>query len=1065
MMAMSITPHLLIVLTLLPSFALAEPSTEQLIDKLVRKSGSFFYDDDADEIAKSLRGGEHREKAKTLLNDHINNAKGRDLKDALLAHWSVFGEKSTAPILLKVAKREPTWALVTLENLSHRKITSKALRQWIVDSLKNKNLEIRYHAAGINGNYGEESVQALIDILKNPLVPPTWDQDKKNDLVREVINRMIENGSARFIDPLLEIAEHSHSTPRAVQALMDLQDSWNAASRAKIIARLQDLFNRPYLPGRFAAATALAKLGIPTGTGFLLDGLDAETKFAEMDRIRHLNALRPLLKKDPIPNEILSWEINFAKIAEDLKKDFASKGWPTTDKRTLPTELTPIDEKVFQTLRKGGHQSEVPNQELLKTIDKIVSNPPDFDYKIDNRSPEFLSWAARCFLANDRKRAAQMLDLSRQWGGDDEDLLKDAFASHVVNTVELAITEFFKGNDRKALKMLQDFGGVARQILLNDNERGKTLLDDLLRREKLGILDREPPPISENFDQIPVAQRVRFLINSLDTITVFQGGYPGGVDFSEDPRVAKLIEIGDPAVPSLIDCIESDRRLTRSVKRWRSHTSAMLLGVREPALLALMSIMRIEAFDVGYTSDTFTSRGDAKARELATRLRAYWKKFGHMSLDERMMVVLQAPESSPKELYEAAWNISTLGAIEIIGTTFGTGGIKKDSKGKNPAIAKFDNPTVAEAILAAMDRTITLQREILEPQDDFEIERFTNCLGNLGDPRIEDEMRRRWSSAPDSGPAWPFVIAAKRCGKGALFDEIAEAFADGSLALKVDGKIQSAPAPSDISPFINSFIGFDDLPSQKALAALADSRHPFFPATVRGIARENHGSGDDHWSRHPFWYPVALAALENKRPTGRTFWLTERGYISNSDAPQNGDGIEDWLKALNPASNVTQKELLQDCAALALVDRVPGLPRYHLLAPDREERLARIRFLTKAWAGRMKEPDYDLQKAVGFYFAGNYLTPELTPLTKPATEADVASGRAVFTIKNSQLADLGIPLPAQATIGKGEDAESVAVIQAERFENGKTLCGILGRHRFESVPLSELNNLRPMNAE
>ena len=175
MMAMSIIPHLLIVLTLLPSFALAEPSTEQLVDKLVRESGSFFYNDDAEEIAKSLRDGKHCEKAKTLLNDHIDNVKGRDLKNALLAHWS--------------------------------------------------------------------------------------------------------------------------------------------------------------------------------------------------------------------------------------------------------------------------------------------------------------------FCCRHR---------SRQWGGDDEDLLKNAFANHVDNTVEFAITEFFKGNDRKALKMLQDFDGVARQILLNDNERGKTLMDDLLRHEKLGILDREP---------------------------------------------------------------------------------------------------------------------------------------------------------------------------------------------------------------------------------------------------------------------------------------------------------------------------------------------------------------------------------------------------------------------------------------------------------------------------------------------------------------------------------------------------------------------------------------------
>jgi len=42
-------------------------------------------------------------------------------------------------------------------------------------------------------------------------------------------------------------------------------------------------------------------------------------------------------------------------------------------------------------------------------------------------------------------------------------------------------------------------------------------------------------------------------------------GQPGWVNLSEDPIVAALTQEGDPAVEPLLDCLEHDKRLTRSV--------------------------------------------------------------------------------------------------------------------------------------------------------------------------------------------------------------------------------------------------------------------------------------------------------------------------------------------------------------------------------------------------------------------------------------------------------------------------------------------------------------------
>ena len=80
-----------------------------------------------------------------------------------------------------------------------------------------------------------------------------------------------------------------------------------------------------------------------------------------------------------------------------------------------------------------------------------------------------------------------------------------------------------------------------------------------------------------------------------------------------DRRVAALIEIGDPAVPALIDAVEKDGRLTRSVHFSRDFArSRTVLSVREAALTAVMSILKVRVFEPASTGDNFTERGAAR---------------------------------------------------------------------------------------------------------------------------------------------------------------------------------------------------------------------------------------------------------------------------------------------------------------------------------------------------------------------------------------------------------------------------------------------------------------------
>jgi hypothetical protein len=154
--------------------------------------------------------------------------------------------------------------------------------------------------------------------------------------------------------------------------------------------------------------------------------------------------------------------------------------------------------------------------------------------------------------------------------------------------------------------------------------QAKVVVDDLRRRKEKGTFGKEPAGLPDGFDGWETNKKVAHLIDALDEVDARQWGQPGGVDLASDARVAALIKIGDPAVPALIDAVEKDGRLTRSVHFWRDFArSRTVLGVREAALVAVMSILRTQVFEPASTGDNFTARDDNAAKQTADRLRAH----------------------------------------------------------------------------------------------------------------------------------------------------------------------------------------------------------------------------------------------------------------------------------------------------------------------------------------------------------------------------------------------------------------------------------------------------------
>lgn len=419
---------------------------------------------------------------------------------------------------------------------------------------------------------------------------------------------------------------------------------------------------------------------------------------------------------------------------------FTDGEWTAVDP-DMDMEVTPVDfRKTCRTAYTSKRFSDKFEEARVLLADGVIRN-----------GSEDLVNAAWLHRLGDDHLAALALAESRHWSGDPVAKMREDLAWWAFDSLVHAYMVRF---DEEALehgeRLLRLYPEEAARI-----GQGAWIVDELRRRKLHGTFDTDPPPRPDGFAAWETKRKIAWLIAALDEVAVLQDGSPGGVDLASDPVVQDLIGLGDAAVPDLLDALENDGRLTRSVHYWREFvTGRTVLGVREAALTALMSILRIQAFSPSVTGDDFTSRGEEAGRQTAGRLRAYWASHGAFPLDERMMRTLADPGAGFPARSEAAANLAHLAEPRNLRTTIEPTVIgPRPERPPNPAIAKFSNPTVAEAILAALDSDLESSPETGRRQV---ADAYLAALVDLGDPRIASELARRAvvASTPDERRMW-----------------------------------------------------------------------------------------------------------------------------------------------------------------------------------------------------------------------------------------------------------------------------------------------------------------------
>lgn len=573
-------------------------------------------------------------------------------------------------------------------------------------------------------------------------------------------------------------------------------------------------------------------------------------------------------------------------------------------------------------------------------------------------------------------------------------------------------------------------------------EQAATILAEIKRRRARRRLDtvRETPP--PGLTQMPVPRRIEWLINSLDEVDARQWSQPGGIDLASDWRVAALIAVGEPAVPALLDTLEHDRRLTRAVHFWRDFgRHRTVLSVGEAALSALMSILRVQAFEPVGTGDSFTATPRDRSKKTVKKLREYWKSYGDDPFEIRMMRVLTDPKTKSEARQEAARNLGRQGERRTLGTTVWSGSVQGPPDKPNPNITRFSNPTVAQAILAALDQDLAGPGpEYLAGMDAGQrasqlayerrnlLQSYIGALVSLNDRRIVAEVVRRASNVRDATIRRLWARAAYDLGDAAPLTALANDLVAARVvppSVKDPTSVEARDTDEELRDTIWMLSDTSSTTITSSLFKLAEPSHPYYSRISKHVREGNGGFESERWSSHPFVLLMLRRDLDVRDRTGFAVSIDGAQLKRVADGGESSSGVPALLST--PATRLTStEELVRDRAAERIGELALGSPACHALLKEQAECLQRLRTFMDQHGSKWRR---------------------LTAAEARWLEA--ARWETTF------VPDLQGELQGAYFQTPGKKSEKVLIAPASAAGGDRSVYTVIGQHVLRSVPASE----------
>jgi HEAT repeat protein len=592
----------------------------------------------------------------------------------------------------------------------------------------------------------------------------------------------------------------------------------------------------------------------------------------------------------------------------------------------------------------------------------------------------------------------------------------------------------------------------------------RALAADIERRKREGTFGKPAAPIDDSILKLPAEQKIARLIAELENIAVPAGKDMYFYDWDNDPRIMALGAEGDAAIPALIDCIEKDKRLTRFCKFGFGEGDMWwkFVPVKDAAWTAVSMTLGGVYFDPVHPETDRREDDDA-------RIRAFWNEYGSLPLAHRMMKILTDQRVHVESAHRAAYRLAHLGETEAYDRYYWKLHSARAGTTILPEVAALNHPTVGEALLKLLDRAlaeIDNTRESMRIKNmlySFERNRdrledeMCSALIDLHDGRLIPELKHRCATAATVRMRIKCAFVLNDLGEKTELDAFAKEFAAGTLAFDRDPDNPSSE-DDDLPRFIRCLSIAHSAEADKALFAAVERGHPYFERLAGFLRKARVGwTEGEQLLAHPYCLKFFRNELDRVEGTKSVYRISAKSlYFLTDGTWAFGSSRKEIPKLL--ADPAMRRELAEgracDEAAMKLPEFFFGLdcPQYHPLLKDADEKLValrafldknlpHLRALTETETGALERGSRSL------------FVPDIPPLGRPASNADVAAGRAIFSLGDgAKLADL--QLPATAIFKKDAEtdyAQRVLIVQAEVGRDGKTRYGIIEQRGCRSV--------------
>jgi hypothetical protein len=576
--------------------------------------------------------------------------------------------------------------------------------------------------------------------------------------------------------------------------------------------------------------------------------------------------------------------------------------------------------------------------------------------------------------------------------------------------------------------------------------------------------------------------RVAALIRDLDQIDERARMFPEHASPGDSPLVQDLVDIGAPAVAPLLEVLESDNRLTRSVSRalngFHASTSpeCFVHPVHEAAFEALRGILRTGRSFNTWPTRAWQSVDPPGRKEIAGEMRQFWEKNRSVGLVDRWYRTLLDDSAGPGRWLEAAEGL--IRPVDVKGE-------QAPEPGTRPLQGEALGPEQHRSVTALLVRRAAQMERPGDAQSSDSPGLRDACQMGLALaswdekaalPILKDLMKRcrsrtdRWGKQGLSADSYRSQVALYlaqfaeiriKLGDSAAFDEYAD-------WLRSSTPIMVAYAKFDVfKPLLAH-------PDQPALASAArwmfnDSKSPWIPLfseerTEQILQHENLFASP--LMVVPAFREAALGGLANESPLGTVECTGGQVLTLKIKNEERNGGASFSPKEVAPGV----KYPFRHCDLVAKnLSSLEGCPQIELFWEERRRAAA-----VAACVGYAKKFGASLTVDLG---GRPQVRLKLPILGKPATPGDVASGRAIFSLEGqgeTRLASMpALPQPASWVTLKdspvgGKSADGVDhlwydtdgyVWQAEEIKKGDTwdrFYGFVGHHVIGRVPAAEI---------